>query len=213
MLIHPSNEESEMSSVKKGILARMILESRRASVSANEPVLDFSQRSISELIQYIIGTHHDYIREEMPRLHALSERVLAARKWLNPELLELSRKLRRLSGDLTFHMSHCENRVFPYIEALERSFRDGTPLSPSAAALDESLIEEVMVGHAPIAEMLRQIQADTSGFMPPEDASPDMISLYEGLKELARRRSNHLQLEGYILFPRALALEKRVLAA
>jgi iron-sulfur cluster repair protein YtfE (RIC family) len=40
-----------------------------------------------------------------------------------------------------------------------------------------------------------------------------MIGLYEGLKELARRRSKHIQLVGYVLFPRALDLEKEVLAA
>jgi len=61
--------------------------------------------------------------------------------------------------------------------------------------------------------MLRQLEADTNGFMPPEDACPDMIGLYEGLKELARRRSKHIQLVGYVLFPRALDLEKEVLAA
>ncbi len=168
---------------------------------------------MSELIQYIISTHHDFIREEIPRLHALTERVTAMRKWLNPELIDLARKLRRLSGDLTFHMSRTENKVFPYIEALERCSKDCTPLTPSSAALADSLIEEVMVGHSAAGEMLRQIEADTSGFTSPEDACPDMICLYEGLKELARRRSNHIQLEGYILFPLALALEKEVLAA
>jgi regulator of cell morphogenesis and NO signaling len=211
--ICPGEKDSERPSTDKGILARMVIESQRASAIGVGPARDFSQVSLSELIQYIVRTHHDYIREEMPRLHALCERVLAARRWVNPELIELARKLRRMSGDLTFHMSHCENKVFPYIEALETSGRDGTPLAGSSAERVESLIEEVMVGHAPAGEMLRQIEADTGGFTPPEDACPDMISLYEGLKELARRRSNHVQLEGYILFPRALALEKEVMAA
>jgi regulator of cell morphogenesis and NO signaling len=146
-------------------------------------------------------------------LHALCERVTAARKWQNPELIDLARKLRRLSGDLTFHMSHTESKVFPYIEALERSRKDGTPLALSFAAQAESLIQEVMVGHTPAGDMLRQIETDTNRFAPPEDACPDMIGLYQGLRELARRRSNHIQLEGYVLFPRALALEQEVLAA
>jgi regulator of cell morphogenesis and NO signaling len=206
-------EDGEHPSTDKGILARMLLESQQTAAAATEPVRDFSQRTLSELIQYIVRTHHDFIREEMPRLHELSERVIATRKWQNAELIELARKLRRLSGDLTFHMSHCENKVFPYIEALERSKRDGRPLAPQSTEQAESLIEEVMVGHSPAGEMLKQMEADTRGFAPPEDACPDMISLYEGLKELARRRSNHIQLEGYILFPRALALEKEVLAA
>ncbi len=211
MEICPCIEDSERPSVDKGILAGLILESQHAA-AANEPIQDFSQGPLSELIQYIVRTHHGFIREELPRLHSLCERVIAMRKWMNPELIDMARKLRRLSGDLTFHMSHTENKVFPYIEALERS-KDGAPLAPSSAAQAESLIEEVMVGHTPVGEMLRQIEADTKGFTPPEDACPDMIGLYQGLKELARRRSNHIQLEGYVLFPRALALEKEVLAA
>jgi regulator of cell morphogenesis and NO signaling len=210
---HPAIEDDKRSPVEKGILAHMVLELQHADAAANEPIHGLMQGSLSELIRYIIRTHHDFIREEMPRLHELSERVIAKRKWLNPELIELAHKLRRLSGDLTFHMSHCENKVFPYIEALERSSKEGTPLHPSSATHADSLIEEVMVGHAPAGEMLRQIEADTNGFTLPEDACPDMIGLYKGLQELARRRSNHIQLEGYVLFPRALALEKEVLAA
>jgi regulator of cell morphogenesis and NO signaling len=210
---YPSIVNAREPSVNKDILAGTFLYSQHAAASAGEPIQDFSQSSLSELIQYIVRTHHDFIRDELPRLHALCERMITTRKWLNPELIDLARKLRRLSGDLTFHMSHTESKVFPYIEALERNSKEGTSLTASSAALAESLIEEVMVGHSPAGEMLRQIEADTNGFTPPEDASPDMIGLYDGLRELARRRNNHIQLEGYILFPRALALEKEVLAA
>ena len=209
--ICPRNEDGEQHSVDKGILAGRVLESQRAAVAANRLAPGLLQGSLSQLIQYIVCTHHGFIREEMPRLHALCERVVATRKWMNPELIDIIRKLRRLSGDLTFHMSHTENKVFPYIEALECSRRNGTPLARSAAQV-ESLIEEVMVGHTPVAEMLRQLEADTNGFTPPEDACADMIALYLGLKELALRRIRHVQLEGYILFPRARALEKEVLA-
>ncbi|MGB6724345.1 MAG: hemerythrin domain-containing protein [Terracidiphilus sp.] len=211
--ICPCIENGERPLVDKGILAGMVLGSQRAAEAVSEPAPSLLQGSLSELIQYIVRTHHGFIRDELPRLHALCERVMATRRWMNPELIEITRKLRRLSGDLTFHMSHTENKVFPYIEALERSRKDGPSLALSSAAQAESLIEEVMVGHSPLGEMLRQLEADTNGFTPPEDACPDMIGLYDGLKELARRRSNHIQLEGYVLLPRALALAKEVLAA
>jgi len=93
------------------------------------------------------------------------------------------------------------------------SGKNAAALSPSLTARAESLIEEVMVGHAPANEILRELEADTHGFTPPEDACPDMICLYEGLKEIARRRRDHVTLEGYVLFPRAIALEKQALAA
>jgi len=211
--IRSFQQERRKSKVNEGILAGLVLESLHTAPALSEPAHDFSKSSLSELIGYIVRTHHDFIREELPRLHELAERVWTQRKWQNPETIELCRKLRRLSGDLTFHMSHCENTVFPYIEALEHSRKNGAPPAPSSTAQTESLIEEVMVGHAPAAEMLRQIEADTHGFTPREDACPDMIGLYNGLKELARRRNNHVQLEGLVLFPRALALEKEVLAA
>jgi len=207
------NKDDERATVNQGILAGLILESHGTKAASHEPPQGLLQESLSELIRHIIRAHHDFIREELPRLHALAERVIARRKWLSPELIDLAAKLRRLSGDLTFHMSHSENKVFPYIEELERSLKSGAPLSPPTTTQGTSLIQEVMVGHTAAGEMLQQIEADTNRFTPPEDASPDMVSLYEGLKELARRRSNHIQLEGFVLFPRALALEKEVLAA
>jgi len=207
------NKDDERSSVNLGILAGLILDSHGAEAASHEHTQGHLQESLSELIRHIIRTHHDFIREELPRLHVLAERVISRRKWLNPELIDLAAKLRRLSGDLTFHMSHSENKVFPYIEELERSLSNGAPLSSSITNQGSSLIQEVMVGHTAAGEMLQQIETDTNRFTPPEDAGPDMVSLYEGLKELARRRSNHIQLEGFVLFPRALALEKEVLAA
>lgn len=213
-LLPPSRiDDVSCPSTEKGILAGMALESLCTAAPVNEPIQDFSQVPLSELIQYIIHTHHDFIREEMPRLHALCERMIVTRKLQSPELIDLSRKLRRLSGDLTFHISHTENKVFPYIEALERGSRAGAPIAPLFAIPAESLIEEVIVGHAPVGEMLRQIEIDTGGFTPREDACPDIIVLYEGLKELARKRSIHMQLEGCVLFPRALAMEREALEA
>jgi len=207
------HKDDEKATVNQGILAGLILDSHGAAAALPEPPPGLLQESLSELIRYIVRTHHDFIREELPRLHALAERIIARREWLNPELIDLAAKLRRLSGDLTFHMSHSENKVFPYIEELERSLRNGAPLLPSITKQGTSLIQEVMAGHTAAGEMLQQMETDTNQFTPPEDAGPDIVSLYEGLKELARRRSNHIQLEGFVLFPRALALEKEVLAA
>jgi regulator of cell morphogenesis and NO signaling len=207
-----SNKDEEKTPVEQGILAGIVLASIHAPAATHEPGQGRRQESLSELIRYIIRTHHDFIREELPRLHGLAERVIAKRNGLNPELIDLTCKLRRLAGDLTFHMSHSENNVFPYIEELERCLSSGAPLSPSTTQ-GKNLIQEVMVGHAAAGEMLQQIETDTNRFTPPEDACPDLVSLYEGLKELARRRSSHIQLEGFVLFPRALALEKQVLAA
>ena len=187
---------------------------RPAQLPANaaETMRDFSTAGLSELIQFIICNHHDFIRDELPRLHLLYERAIARRNMLNPELIELGRKFRRLSGDLTFHMSHTESRVFPYILALEQAKIHNTPL-PRRDPDAESLMKEVMAGHVSAGESLRQIEIDTSGFAAPEDACPDLLGLYSGLKQLALRRSSHVHLEGFVLYPRALALEKEVLAA
>ncbi len=189
------------------------LTERAADRVAAESEMDFSQSSLTELIQYIVSTHHDYIREELPRLHTLAERVVLQRNFLKPEYIEIWRKLRWLSGQLTFHIGHMESEVFPYIEWLERSRNQSSQILDASASQPESLIEQMAVGHRPAIDMLEQLRSDTGGFNPPDDACPDLVALYGGLKELAERTTSHMQLESYVLFPRALTLEKQIMAA
>lgn len=52
-----------------------VLEALETTETLKEPAADWQTRPLVELIDYIVRTHHAYLRRELPRLSALMERV------------------------------------------------------------------------------------------------------------------------------------------
>ena len=70
------------------------------SVGELPKYLLIQNHSAVELVDHIETTHHAYLHRELPRLTALSDKVLAAHGARHPELAELSLTLGELRADL-----------------------------------------------------------------------------------------------------------------
>src|SRR5687767_10647025 len=77
------------------------------------------QRSMSEVIEFIVTTHHVFTRDELGRLLPLMEKVAGKHGDGHPELFEIQRLLHALADDLEPHMQKEEVVLFPYIEQIE----------------------------------------------------------------------------------------------
>src|SRR5687767_8123785 len=53
-------------------------------------VLDFNNMTLSQLSDYIIYTHHSYVKKEMPQILSFLEKVTAKHGNSNPELHKIS---------------------------------------------------------------------------------------------------------------------------
>ena len=168
---------------------------------------------LTELVRMIVHNHHAYVREELPHLHSLAETVVAARGDLYPEMIRILRKLRRLAGDLTFHIRTEETTLFPRIEALERNRAGNGPVPAGRIGGFQGPVAEMVREHASMAGLLSEMRAETHGFAVPAGAGADLADLYRGLEtfELLRRRNT--QIESDVLFPAAVALERQLFAA
>jgi regulator of cell morphogenesis and NO signaling len=63
--------------------------------------------------------------------------------------------------------------------------------------------------HAGACDALEEIRNLTGGYTPPDYACATVRALYDGLRALEKDLHIHIHLENNILFPRAIALEKR----
>ena len=143
----------------------------------------------------------------------MAELSIATCAGLHPELFPVSRKLRRLAGDLTFNMNKEETILFRQIESLERIHAASTSVSQAALAGIEDPIEDILREHAAAAALLGQIRAETRSFFLPDDACTTLTGLYKGFEAFEHNLYRHLHLENNLLFPGAIALEKELLAA
>ena len=206
----PFAEACEKAGVDPAVMA-----SRLATVVENAkaqgPVRG-DQRSQSELIEFIVATHHAFTREELARLAPLAAKVAGKHGENHPELFEIKRLFDEISVELMPHMAKEEAVLFPYIEQLERAVAAGrTPPMPHFGTV-QNPVRMMMFEHEAAGDILKKMRELSNGYSAPEDACPSFKGLYAGIEDLERDLHRHIHLENNILFPRAIETETSVWA-
>lgn len=92
------------------------------------PKHDFNSWSLTFLSDYIVNVHHSYVKQTIPVLIDLGEKVSGHHGKTNPELVEVKNKVKELVNELTVHMKKEEMILFPYIKELENNKNSGTSI-------------------------------------------------------------------------------------
>jgi regulator of cell morphogenesis and NO signaling len=165
-------------------------------------------RSASELVDYIIGTHHLFTAEEIERLTPLMEKVCSRHGENHPELFKLQTVFLALADSLIPHMRKEEMVLFPYIRSL-----DGGSFQPPHFGTIQNPVRMMMADHEEDGERLRVMRDIANDYVPPAGACPSYTALFAGLQDLERDLHRHIHLENNVLFPTAISLEQKLVAA
>jgi len=188
--------------VASGLLLESVLaELDRADGSARAPdEIDWRNAPLSALTAHIVGTHHVFLRRELPRLAGLLDKVTEVHGQNHPELFKMQRVFGGLTDDLYAHLSKEENVLFPMIARSEA----GAAAAAAHCGSFENPIRVMLMEHDDAAEALHALRRLSGGFTSPADACASYIALLSGLQDLERDTHQHIHLENNILFPRAL---------
>jgi regulator of cell morphogenesis and NO signaling len=157
----------------------------------------------AELVDHIEATHHRYLHDELPRLAALTGKVVGVHGAHHPELRRLAATYTALHADLEPHLAKEERVLFPMIRDLAEastapSFHCGSLANP---------IPMMLLEHDRAGGLLAALREITSGYQPPADGCASYQELYRGLAELEADTHLHVHKENNVLFPAVLALE------
>ena len=161
----------------------------------------------SALAHDIVDTHHAYMWAEMPRLQALVEKVATVHGVRHPELAEVRAAFERAVAGLDPHMTREERLVFPAITRLEKT-QSPAPSGPLAEPIAQLKAEHDVVG-----ELFKQIRSTTRDYAVPDDACNSYRAMLTGLEEMELDLHEHIHKENNILFPRAVEMERELLAS
>jgi regulator of cell morphogenesis and NO signaling len=182
-----------------------VLGELRAVQATAEDGIDWRQRPLAELVAHIQARYHEPLREELPRLAAMMDKVVTRHGHRLPEtLLPLQATFDALRRELLDHMAKEDAVLFPALQALESDGTSAEGWNWIAHPIDIMEAEHESAGAA-----LARMRAITSGYAPPDDACPTFRGLYYGLSELERDMHQHVHLENHVLFPRAAQLAAR----
>ena len=169
----------------------------------------WDDRTMSELIDHILSTHHEHDRRELDRLRALSTKVAAVHGAGHPELARVRSLVLALAQDLEPHMMKEEQVLFPYVRELDASLRGKGPRPEAFFGTVANPIAMMNQEHEQVGALLRDLRATTSDYALPADACPSYTALYRALEEFERELHTHIHLENNVLFPRAVLSEQR----
>jgi regulator of cell morphogenesis and NO signaling len=191
-----------------GISAEEILKRLRENKRRVGPEdTNWTSALLSELTRHIVGKHHRYVREAIPRVQGLLVKVKGKHGENHPEIAEIESPFFDLGHEMTMHMQKEEMILFPYIEALERSAEGNETLEPPFFQTVRNPIHAMMQEHDAAGELVKQIRKASSEYTAPSDACPSYKTLYQDLREFEADLHQHVHLENNILFPRAVELE------
>lgn len=162
------------------------------SLEVQSHALDWRQAPLVELIAHIQTRFHHPLRDELPRLSAMLDKVVSRHGDHYPAmLLPLQDEFQGLMHELLTHMDKEDRILFPAI---------------AEAELSDGLVAMMEHEHALAGSALARMRQLTSGYQCPAGACPTFTGLFWGLEELERDMHVHIHLENNILFPRALSL-------
>jgi regulator of cell morphogenesis and NO signaling len=187
----------------RGLDVDVVLAALEASSDEGNDEVDWSAASVAELCAHIVDHHHAYLRDELPRLRQLVDKVARAHGDHHPDLIDVETTFIALASELKQHMVKEERILFPDCIALEEGaaveFPFGSVENPIGMMLHE---------HEDVAAGLARLRALTNGYEPPSDACNSYRAMLDRLQTLEADTHRHVHKENNILFPRAVALEE-----
>jgi len=198
-------------SQKKGIS----LEELKAELKAAENVesgssISFDKWELDFLSDYITNTHHQYIKDNIPFISELAQKVARVHGANHPEAVQTAAVFERAAQDLSLHLVKEEKILFPFIKELVAAKRNNSVLPDSSFGDVANPIEMMESEHEQAGEDMEEIKALTNNYQVPADACTSYRLLYQKLEEFENDLHKHVHLENNILFPKALELEKEL---
>jgi regulator of cell morphogenesis and NO signaling len=163
--------------------------------------------TLAQLIDYIVGKHHTFARDEMERITALAEKVASKHGENHPEILRVRTLFQQLCDDLRPHMFKEEMILFPYVKQMESAAAAGSAMPYAPFGTVGNPVRMMMLEHDTAGDILRELRATTADFAAPGGACISYQTLYRALEEFEKDLHQHIHLENNVLFPRAVELE------
>jgi regulator of cell morphogenesis and NO signaling len=167
---------------------------------------------LDTLADYIVKTHHRYVREKLPEIEPFLNKVVRVHGHRHPELIKVQENFQAVKDELLSHMPKEENVLFPYIKQMTGANKDSTQFKPPAFGTIKNPIKMMEMEHETAGNGFKEIREITNDLTPPHDACNTYRVTYFLLDEFENDLHRHIHLENNVLFPKAIKLENDLLS-
>lgn len=172
-------------------------------IQAAPEAVDWSRGTLAELADHIEQTHHEYLRQELPRLDTLTEKIARVHGPKSSKLVKLREVFIAFKAELESHMQKEEQILFPICRRLDVE----RAAFPTHCGSVQNPIRVMVMEHDNAGHALDQFRELTDNYTAPADACNTFIAMFDSFRQLEQDMHQHVHKENNILFPRAVEAE------
>ncbi|MDF2449072.1 MAG: hemerythrin [Bacteroidota bacterium] len=176
---------------------------------SSTPTQNFDEWEPGFLVDYIINTHHSYVKKSIPILLEFNAKVARVHGGSHPEVVEIANKFNEAAEELSGHMCKEEQILFPYIKQLSQAKLNNQSHAHAAFDTIQNPIDMMEHEHDVVGRLFESIRELSDNYTPPEDGCATYKVSFLKLKEFEEDLHQHIHLENNILFPKSIKLEKQ----
>ena len=205
----PLKSACEARGIDFALISIELEESTRTRILPNN--LRYEEWSIDFLTDFIAHIYHDYIYRVIPSLGTTLESFTLGHQSKFPELTRVVELFTKMTDLLMLHCQHEDEIIFPYIRQIDSAYRRKEPYGNLFVRTLRKPLDIVEKGQFQVMELLNDLKQATNQFKAPVKACLNHIVHYKKLEEAHGQLLHHQFLERTILFPKAIAIEQKLL--
>lgn len=167
---------------------------------------NYSSWSLAFLADYIINTHHAYLKDNDEQIAAYARKIASVHGERHPEVVRIATLFEKIVTDMVAHLKKEEEVFFPALKRAETArTAGGEPAAGDRETIHSTLIT-LQREHEEVGDAIHDIRRLANGFRLPADACNTFMLTYRKLEEFEQDLHKHVHLENNILFPKAARL-------
>lgn len=155
---------------------------------------DWNTETLENLINHIVDTHHQYLRDDLPRLFHLTQKVASRHGERDTHLYKVLEVYVSMANELLAHIEKEEQVLFPMIIEMEKTGDIPPQILMPILAMEAE--------HEEAGAALEELDRLTESYAIKPNMCASYQALYVGLKQLEEDLKLHIHKENNILFPR-----------
>ena len=168
--------------------------------------LPYNDWNLDFLADYVVNTHHSYVKQSIPDIRAYSTKVANVHGDIHPELIIINKLVQEVCDEMTEHMVKEEEVVFPYVKQV---FHKSNGKNFGEFETIKTPIDIMEAEHELVGRNMEEVRLLSKNYTLPKDACASYGYLFKKLDEFENDLHIHIHLENNIMFPKAIALEKK----
>lgn len=194
----------------KGLnVAEVEKELQQSSKDYSSRPMPYNEWEEGFLADYIINTHHSYVKKNLPDLMKYGLKVAQVHGTAHPELVTIYRLVEELNKEMTEHMEKEEKILFPFIKKVSAAENKKDVFSNAGFGSVKNPIDMMQHEHEKVGKNLELIRNFSKDFALPADACASYKLYFKMLEDFESDIFLHVHLENNILFPKVLQMSKQ----